>query len=416
MENNVTRIIGFLIALIFSTTTLSSIAPKQVQDAHSGHKAHAEKSEHGDNGKQNNPNLHSHHGAVTIKKEDLGLFEVKVMKVGSGQLNESITIPGEVTLNQNSTTHVVPRISGVVKKVHKNIGEKVKKGDLLATLESMDLADVKAQYLSYLEVLQASKEIYELIENLKKQGITYTKEYLDSKVKYVEARINAQNTKQKLLIYGLSEADVAKMDKDKISEFMKYEVRSPVDGVVLERHISIGEFIKDDTSTMTIANLDDVWIDFSIFQDDFPFVKKGTEVTVSPRHRSGNRKYHVSYASPIVNETTRTGLARIIASNKDNAWRPGEFIQGTVVKKSKNVDILIPKAAVQNIKGKQVVFLEDVAHKGIFFPQEIVLGERGDDYFEVLSGLNVGDKIVSQGAFILKAQASKSDLESGHNH
>ncbi len=359
---------------------------------------------------------HDHHGAVSIKTEDLGLFEVEIVKVKSGEIKKLISIPGEVSLNKDKITHVVPRASGIVTSVHKNIGEKVKKGDLLATLESAELADAKSKYLSSLERLSVDKEIFELVEKLKKQGVSFSKEYLDAKSQFAEANIQSKNAKQKLLTYGLKEKELENISAENISRFMQYQVFAPIEGIVLDKHISIGEFIKDDRVTMTIVNLDDVWINLNVFQDDFPHVIVGTEVDIVPRNTKKVMKYKIDYMAPVVNETTRTGLARVIAINKNNLWRPGEFIKGSVIKNRLIVNMLVPKSAVQSVNGKKIVFVEDNEHIGTFFPKEVVLGESDAMHFEIASGLELGDNVVSKGSFMLKAQASKAELEDGHNH
>jgi cobalt-zinc-cadmium efflux system membrane fusion protein len=309
-------------------------------------------SSHDETNNENNLSGHDHHGAVSIKKEDLGLFEVELTKVISGEIRKFINVVGEVSLNRDHITHIVPRATGIVKSVYKNIGENVKKGDLLASLESIELADAKSRYLSEQERMTVKKEIFELVEKLKKQGVSFSKEYLGAKSEYAEANIQFKNARQKLLTYGLKERDIEKISKENIEQFMRFDVVSPVDGIVLEKHISIGEFVKDDKDTMTIANLDNVWINLNVFQDDVPFIKEGTIVDITSRNSKSTHQYRVAYSAPVVNETTRTALARVVAKNTDNIWRPGEFIQGRV-EKSKKAKKLIRKL-YQNLPSKQL--------------------------------------------------------------
>lgn len=275
---------------------------------------------------------------------------------------------------------------------------------------------VPLQYLSEQERMTVKKEIFELVEKLKKQGVSFSKEYLGAKSEYAEANIQFKNARQKLLTYGLKERDIEKISKENIEQFMRFDVVSPVDGIVLEKHISIGEFVKDDKDTMTIANLDNVWINLNVFQDDVPFIKEGTIVDITSRNSKSTHQYRVAYSAPVVNETTRTALARVVAKNTDNIWRPGEFIQGRVEKSKKAYQKIIPKSAVQTIKGKKIVFVEDSEHAGTFFPKEVILGDSNEIYYEVKNGLKNGETIVSEGSFVLKAQASKAELNDGHNH
>lgn len=429
----------FLISVIFFCITFSGLVRSEKD--HSDHKHNVEAGPqadtmHGDHGEHDAyedshdqvhgphnshddskaSSEHDHHGAVSIKKEDIGLFEVELSKVKSGEIRKLVNAVGEVSLNGDTITHIVPRATGIVKAVSVNIGQNVKKGDLLASLESIELADAKSRYLSELERMTVKKEIFELVEKLKKQGVSFSKEYLGAKSDYAEANIQFKNAKQKLLTYGLKENDIEKISKENIEQFMKFDVTSPVDGIILEKHISIGEFVKDDRDTMTIANLDDVWVNLNVFQDDIPYFNIGKDIRVSSSQSDAFRKYKIAYSSPVVNETTRTAIARIIADNKDNFWRPGEFVRGATEKSVNRYEIIIPKSSVQNVNDKTIVFVEDKVHAGTFFPKEVILGESDDLNYEVKSGLTGGETIVSKGSFALKAQATKTELDDGHNH
>lgn len=380
-------------------------------EQHQSEKSNSHEQHHNDSAKE-----HDHHGAISIKKEDIGLFEIDVVKVQPGEIVNKITIPGEVSLNKDQITHIVPRISGIVKEVYVNIGQEVHQGDTLATLESAELADAKSQYLASLERMKVNKEIYDLVDKLKKEGVSFTKEYLDAKQQYAEANIQLKNAKQKLLTFGLKEKQISTIETEDIDDFMRFNVVSPVEGIILDKHISIGEFIKDDRDTMTVVNLKNVWINLNVFQDDFPDLAVGTKVSIYPKHESQPKIYEIAYMAPVVSESTRTGLARIIAPNVDGLWRPGEFVQGTVVRKRQYVDKLIPKSAIQFVNGMPNVFVEDNEHEGTFFAKAVVLGQSDSENYNVLSGVEQGDYIVATGSFALKAQASKSALKDGHNH
>lgn len=192
-----------------------------------------------------------------------------------------------------------------------------------------------------------------------------------------------------------------------------YELKSLLDGIVIEKHITIGEVRTMEEPAFVIADLDTVWVNLSVYQMHLPYVRVGQRVNVSSGHEFADATGVISYLSPIVDEHTRTATARVVLANHGGNWRPGLFVEGRIVVNEDMVSLLIPRTSLQKFEGNDVVFVH--TSEG-FIPAIVRIGRVNQSSAEILSGLEVDQKYVSKGGFTLKAELEKSSLTGGHNH
>ena len=192
-----------------------------------------------------------------------------------------------------------------------------------------------------------------------------------------------------------------------------YEVKSLLDGTVIEKHITIGEVRSEEEPAFVIANLDTVWVNLSIYQMHLPHVRVGQKVTVSSGREFADETGLISYLSPTVDEHTRTATARVVLANHERNWRPGLFVEGRIVANEEPVSLLVPKLSLQKFEGADVIF---VSTPEGFKPAQVRIGRVDQSSVEILSGLAPGQKYVSKGGFTIKAELEKSSLSSGHSH
>ena len=190
-------------------------------------------------------------------------------------------------------------------------------------------------------------------------------------------------------------------------------MKSLLAGVVIDRHVSVGESVSTDRELFVIADLSDVWVDFQAFQQQLPALAVGQRVHITAGHGLAEAEALVSYISPVVDEATRTATVRAVLPNEEGAWRPGLFITGRVETASVEVDVAIPTTALQQIGEVPVVFVRD---EDDFEPRPLHLGRRGPHFVEVTSGLELGETFVSKGAFTLKAELQRGEISDGHGH
>jgi RND family efflux transporter MFP subunit len=194
-----------------------------------------------------------------------------------------------------------------------------------------------------------------------------------------------------------------------------YPLRAPFDGMVIEKHLTLGEKHNDDSSAFTVADLSSVWVNVAVYQKDLPHVRKGMKVTVSAGGSTPAMDGAIGFVAPIVDERTRTALARVVLPNPDGAIRPGLFVNARIAVGQEVACVVVPKSAVQRMGEQPVVFLDT---DGGFKPAPVELGRSNESRIEILAGLLVGQRYVTQGAFELKAKIVTSGLgaHAGHGH
>ncbi len=194
-----------------------------------------------------------------------------------------------------------------------------------------------------------------------------------------------------------------------------YPLRAPFDAMVIEKHITLGEKVSDESSAFTIADLTTVWADLSVFQKDLPLIRQGQPATVFVGYENGQVKGEISYVGPIVGEKTRTALARVVLSNSSGKLRPGTFVTADVVVDKAAAPVVIAKDIIQDMDDKPTVF---VSTDHGFEPRTVSFGRINDVVVEITAGLKPGEKIVIKNGFRLKAELEKvaGGAHAGHGH
>jgi RND family efflux transporter MFP subunit len=189
-----------------------------------------------------------------------------------------------------------------------------------------------------------------------------------------------------------------------------YEIRSHVDGVVIKRHATVGEFVSDNRELFVVADLSEIWADFQVYRDDFGEIKKGQKIAVDLG--SGTEiEAVVSYVAPVTDEATQSKLVRAVLPNGAGLFRPGLFVSGMLFSAESLVPIAVKREAIQTFRDWNVVYLTD-GHA--FQAMPVKLGRKDNNYVEILSGIKPGDRYVAGNSFIVKADVEKSGASHDH--
>ena len=369
---------------------------------------HVEEEDHDEDGHEE----HQGEDVVRLHAEAIREFGIEIGEAGPGDLAKYTRLPGEVVIDPDRLVHVVPRVSGVAREVYKRLGDQVKRGDVLAELESRELAELKSTYLVARERFGLAEKTFTREEKLWREAISSERDYLAAEQNLAEQRIEMRAAEQKLHALGFSNAYLQALTFDEDEYFTRYELRASLQGTVIEKHISLGEVIKDDAEAFVIADLNLVWVKLTVYQKDLSSVRPGQSVRISKEDGS-TVTGKISYVSPMVDEVTRTAVAILELNNENGQWRPGSFVAGLVAMEARSVPLLIRKSALQTIEGERVVFVETTEG---FEPQKVRVGRSNEVDVEIVAGLAVGQRYVVEGAFTLKAQLAKGSFGDGHSH
>ncbi len=409
----------FAVVIVLVGIVLVAVGYKQFQSvdkateqAHINqkHDDHAEKADHDDH---EGHEEESERKVARLTEEEMKEFGIEVRTAGPGLIKVHVNLPGEVTVNADRLGHVIPRVPGIVREVKKTLGDKVQTGEVMAVLESRELADAKSAYLAAKERVELALANFRREKELWNKKISSEQEYLEAKQTLAEVRIELRSAKQKLHALGFSETFLEKLPAHPDVDYTRYEIRAPFDGTVIEKHITIGEVLNEESEAFVIVDLDTVWVNLSVYQKDLPFVQIGQNTTISTGRGLPEAQGTISYLGPMVGEDTRTAPARVVLSNKDGRWKPGLFVNARVAVSEIEAAVAVPKTAVQTMEDQPSIFVR--TEEG-FEPRVVSLGRSNEVNIEVLSGLEKGERYVSKGAFTLKAEIGKESFGNGHGH
>lgn len=378
----------------------------------SGSKNHQEHEEHAEEKSDSHEKGVEEKKEVKLTAEQLNRFDIQTIFLTESHFQHRINFPAQIALNENTLTHVVASVPGTVKEIFKGLGESTKAGEALATLQSSEMAEVKSAYVSAYKNLGMQKELFERDERLWKQKIKAEIQFIQVKNLYENAKINLEQSKQKLLALSMTESQIQKLPEQTIPLNI-YTIDSPIDGKVIERHITLGEVISGNKQVFVIANLDTVWVNLAIPAEDLPKIKKDQKVEVIAHQ--GEKIYSgiIMYVSPVINEDSRSGRAIIQLDNKKGELHPGDFVKAQVLLSGKTAILSLPNPAIQRIEGKSVVFVKGKNH--LFEARSIdIRGSDKAEFVEVVGGLAQGEEIVIKNTFFLKAELGKSEAEHAH--
>ena len=352
---------------------------------------------------------------IPVTKEQVTRLGIRTSQAILGVIRKEVRVPGEIAVNSDRVAHIVPQAPGVVLQVSAVLGQKVKKGQILAVISSRDLAEAKAEYLASVESLKLSEEIRNREKRLHERKVSPEQDFLAASQALAEKKILERSARQKLLMFGVIPSRLPELEKEEEESFTSYRLISPLDGTVIAKHIVLGEVIDEQAEAFVVANLSTVWVDLAISQDVISEVQEGHVVMV--RLPDGSKsETKIGFVSPVVDPGTRTALARATLSNANGQFRPGTFVDAGIRLPSKEETVVVPKRSVQLVDDFSCVFVWGNAD---FEVREVVTGVTDGQQIEILKGLRSGETVASDNAFHLKAEYVKSmagDLGAHHGH
>ncbi len=401
-------------------------AEDEDDDAHAGHDHgeddHADdvvgEDDHaGETGAEDDHADRGEGGLIVLSDRDREDAGIRLAVAGCGELEITTRLLGEVRINEERLAHVVPPVTGVVREVSVRIGDEVSAGHLLAVIASRELAEARGQYLNARGRRELALIEFERQEELWEREIMAEQDFLDARQALSEADIELQTAEQTLHAFGVLDEELEGLTMThETGALTRLELRAPISGTVIEMHLVIGEVVGEDSDVLAIADLSTAWIDLDVPQADLSAVREGQSVVISASGiGTPDVTGVVEFLSPIIDEETRTALARIEIPNPSGQWRPGLFVTADVSFDQCEVAVLVPKDAVQSLEGEPVVF---VPEGNAFESVPVTLGRSTKTHVEIASGLSEGQEYVVEGAYALKAEIATSGLDShaGHGH
>ncbi|MFC1765138.1 efflux RND transporter periplasmic adaptor subunit [Planctomycetota bacterium] len=356
------------------------------------------------------------HGPAQLHPENRQLerLNLAVQPARAGGLDAWLRVPGEIKINHDTLAHMVPRAAGIVKNVHADLGDYVRTGQVLAIIESRDLAMAKADYLALKQRLVLAQTQSDREEHLHQQKISSEVEYLEAKQQLAEIRIQLGATRQKLLIMGMRSAGLESLSSQPEESFADYALTAPFDGTIIAKHIVLGEAVDNHSEVFKIADLSHVWADLLVTQQDVAAVQVGQRAIIVLANNV-EAVGTIQYVDPVIHPETRAAVARVVLDNSRGEYRPGLFISGKIRTRQIDDRVIVPTNSIQSVNDERGVFVQNA--DGFEF-RPVITGLSDQTHIEILAGLTAGEQVVTRNAFHLKAEMSKGavDAHAGHSH
>jgi len=319
----------------------------------------------------------------------------------------------EVMYNANRYARLSSRAPGVIYEVPKDLGVSIRKDDTLIIVESSEIGAAKSELLQAREMSRLWQANAERERTLVGQGVGVQREALEAETKAAETRIELNKARQRLRNLGLTAAQIELVEKD--GETLPFlEVRTPFDGLIVERSAALGEYVEAGKPLVAVADTSMMWARVDLLEADLAVVRVGQKATVHLDGLPGKEfAGAITWISTQINERTRTAEARIELANPDGLLRAHMFGHAQLSITAVRQAVTVPKQAVQWEGCCNVAFVQsdDLGLK--FRPSRLTLGYDAGDSYEVLEGLVAGDVVVTKGSFILKNEIRKDAVGTG---
>jgi membrane fusion protein, heavy metal efflux system len=345
---------------------------------------------------------------------------VAIGQAARATVTGAITIPGTLRLDPGRTAQVTSPLEGTVVAVGAQVGDEVRPGQVLVTISAPAMAEARIAYLRAGSRLEQARREFERAEALLKQEAIDQKEHLRRRTDLEHASADFAVAESKLHSYGMNQDQV----DDLLSgarrpvggtapdELAAPYVRllAPAGGRVVEQDVVRGEHVEPQTLLLTVADLSTLWAMLDARETELPRVAPGQQVRITtaiyPGRVWSGRVRHIADA---VDAQTRTVKVRVEVPNDGRLLKPNMFVQGELPDAVSTRDVItLPEEAIQTIGGEPVVFVPEAADR--FAARPVELGERIGARRAVVQGIADGERVVTAGAFNLKAELLKSTL------
>lgn len=328
-----------------------------------------------------------------------------------------ISVPGQIVPNQNQQAIISPFIESSVNRVFKNVGSRVKKGDLLACLTSPDIGILRAEYDKAKAELEIQKQAFQRKEKLFNENIISSKAFQEAELAQKVAEINYNYALKKLLALGIKKDEVDNPPSDH-SEAVGSTIHlyAPISGLITHRDASIGQKVNTSSKMFEIINLNNIWLEADVFEKDLTKIKLRQKVKIAVTAYAGEFfTGKIFYIGNTLNTATKTIKILVEINNKNEKLKPGMFANTHIVIGEKEKALVIPKEAILEDENLKIVFVKEAQG---FHRHIVKTGIISDEFIEIVSGLSEGDVVVTKGNYQLKSKLKMSTIDphAGHVH
>lgn len=320
---------------------------------------------------------------------------------------EVITAPGEVALDLKQVAKITSRIEGQVDKLHVQLGDRVKPGQPLVVIGSLQLDQLVEEYLVGKTQADVAENSFRRTEKLRADDIVPERKFVEERGRYLETTARYQHIREKLLSMGLSQAELSALEQGRHEEGHRYTVTSPIAGTIVAQSVVRGQGVAPGSELFEVVDTSRVWVFANLPIEHARKFKAGDRGTITPKGAQALTAPLI-YLAPVVDETTRTVQVRFDVANPHQRLKPHEYVDVTLILPGLAA-LAVPESAITTVDKIRGVFVE---RDSVYAFVPIDLGREGGGWVEVKRGVTVGDRVVIEGVFDLKNVLLREHIES----
>lgn len=309
-----------------------------------------------------------------------------------------LEVIGNVALNPEYVSAIGTRARGLVREVLNFEGDTVKSGDLLASIESSELAEAEAGIAAAAAQVDAAEQNFRRERKLHEDGLTTQREVEEARATLTARKAELAASRQRMA------ALVSKGGADRNLPLGHYTLRAPIGGTIIERTVHQGQSVEETEVAFRVADLTHLWVELRIPERHLSHIQRGDTVHIAPLGVSDQQvQATVAYVGDLIDPGTGTGTVRVDVDNSKRLLRPGQTVVASIVPRSGERDTLtVAESSITWIDGVSVVFV----NKGndIVSARPVKLGARLGARHEVTSGLTAGEQVITSGVFAIKSE------------
>ena len=351
---------------------------------------------------------HADNSLPVIKAPPTLMKLVKVIAIGEDQVHDSFRLPARIDLDQQHVARIGATVTGRIIETEVVLGQEVRKGEQLATLNSTELGLAQSAYLKTSSQVNLRQLAVSRAKRLLASDVIAAAELQEREGLLTEAEVDLRTATDQLRALGMSNIDLARLSQEKkINSVLP--ITASIKGIIVERKVTIGQVVQPADALFTVADLSHVWVVAELPEQQASWAHKGDEAEVTiaalPESALSGR---LIYVADMVNPDTRTVTVRMELPNPQRNLKP-HMLANLLIRKQGVQQLTLPDSAVLRVNDSDHVFVEIAPDE--FQLKPVKLGIRYGNLRRILEGLKQGDKVVVEGGFHLNSERQRKELE-----
>ena len=332
---------------------------------------------------------------------------IHLYTVTEADYRKTVEAAGVVDFDNDHATSVLAPFSGPVSRLLVSAGDKVRKGQPLATVDSSDFATAVGAYAKALATARTDRKIADADKDLVQHNGVSEREAQQAQTDAANAEADRDAALQALVSLNVDPAAIKALQQGRPVSRIEGVIRAPVAGTVAEKLITPGQLLQAGTTAcFTVADLSKVWVMAQISDSDIAFVRPGDAADVLSGAAQAGVPGRVDNVSAVVNPDTRSVIARVVVDNPGDLLKKQMYVRVQIHSGQPHAGLLVPVSAVLR-DDENLPFVYALQGDGSFARRPVTLGERTGDQYVIAAGIQPGVRIVVDGGIFLQFMQSQ---------